>query len=256
MKLNLKKPIIFFDLETTGINVSTDRIVEICYIKVMPNGNELSRNMRINPGMHIPEEASAVHGIYDEDVKDCPTFKEVAQDIANDFQGCDIAGFNSNRFDVPMLAEEFLRAQVNIDLSRHNAVDVQVIYHKLEQRTLSAAYKFYCDKELVDAHSALADTRATYEILMAQLDKYPDTLENDIEFLSQYSSFTRNVDYAGRMVYDDAGREVFNFGRYKGMLVSDVLQRDPGYYGWMMNGDFPLNTKQKLTEVRVRSLKV
>ncbi len=256
MKLNLKKPIIFFDLETTGINVSADRIVEICYIKVMPNGNELSRNMRINPGMHIPEEASAVHGIYDEDVKDCPTFKEVAHDIANDFQGCDIAGFNSNRFDVPMLAEEFLRAQVNIDLSRHNAVDVQVIYHKLEQRTLSAAYKFYCGGELVDAHSALADTRATYEILMAQLDKYPDVLKNDVEFLSQYSSFTRNVDYAGRMVYDDAGREVFNFGRYKGMLVSDVLQRDPGYYGWMMNGDFPLNTKQKLTEVRMRSLKV
>ena len=222
----------------------------------MPNGNELSRNMRINPEMHIPEEASAVHGIYDEDVKDCPTFKEVARDIAADFEGCDIAGFNSNRFDVPMLAEEFLRAQVNIDLSRHNAVDVQVIYHKLEQRTLSAAYKFYCGGELVDAHSALADTRATYEILMAQLDKYPDVLKNDVEFLSQYSSFTRNVDYAGRMVYDDAGREVFNFGRYKGMLVSDVLQRDPGYYGWMMNGDFTLNTKQKLTEIRVRSLKV
>lgn len=222
----------------------------------MPNGNELSRNMRINPGMHIPDEASAVHGIYDEDVKDCPTFKEVARDIAADFEGCDIAGFNSNRFDVPMLAEEFLRAQVNIDLSRHNAVDVQVIYHKLEQRTLSAAYKFYCGGELVDAHSALADTRATYEILMAQLDKYPDILENDIEFLSNYSSFTRNVDYAGRMVYDDEGREVFNFGRYKGILVSEVLQRDPGYYGWMMNGDFPLNTKQKLTEIRVRSLKV
>ena len=154
-----------------------------------------------------------------------------------------------------MLAEEFLRAQVDIDLSRHNAVDVQVIYHKLEQRTLSAAYKFYCGGELVDAHSALADTRATYEILMAQLDKYPDVLQNDVEFLSQYSSFSRNVDYAGRMVYDEAGREVFNFGRYKGMLVADVLQRDPGYYGWMMNGDFPLNTKQKLTEVRLRSLK-
>ena len=255
MKLNLKKPIIFFDLETTGVNVSTDRIVEICYIKVMSNGNELSRNMRINPGMPIPAEASAVHGIYDEDVKDCPTFKEVARDIAADFEGCDIAGFNSNRFDVPMLAEEFLRAQVDIDLSRHNAVDVQVIYHKLEQRTLSAAYKFYCGGELVDAHSALADTRATYEILMAQLDKYPDVLQNDVEFLSQYSSFSRNVDYAGRMVYDEAGREVFNFGRYKGMLVADVLQRDPGYYGWMMNGDFPLNTKQKLTEVRLRSLK-
>lgn len=254
MKLNLKKPIIFFDLETTGVNVSSDRIVEICYIKVMPGGNELSRTMRINPGMHIPEEASAVHGITDEDVKDCPTFKEVAKDIAKDFEGADIAGFNSNRFDVPMLAEEFLRAQVNIDLSRHNAVDVQVIYHKLEQRTLSAAYKFYCGKDLVDAHSALADTRATYEILMAQLDKYPDVLQNDVEYLSQYSSFTRNVDYAGRMVYDDAGREIFNFGRYKGMPVSEVFMRDPGYYAWMMNGDFALNTKQKLTEIRTRSL--
>lgn len=255
MKLNLKKPIIFFDLETTGINVSTDRIVEICYIKVMPNGNETSKNMRINPGMHIPEEASSVHGITDEDVKDCPTFKQVAREIANDFEGCDIAGFNSNRFDVPMLAEEFLRAQINIDLSKHNAIDVQVIYHKLEQRTLSAAYKFYCGGELVDAHSALADTRATYEILMAQLDKYPDILHNDVEFLSQYSSFTRNVDYAGRMVYDDNGKEIFNFGRYKGIPVDDVLLRDPGYYGWMMNGDFPLNTKQKLTEIRMRSLK-
>ena len=255
MKLNLKKPIVFFDLETTGINVSTDRIVEICYIKVMPNGNELSRTMRINPEMSIPKEASDVHGITNDDVKDCPTFKEVAREIAKDFEGCDIAGFNSNRFDVPMLAEEFLRAGVDIDLRRHNTNDVQVIYHKLEQRTLSAAYKFYCGGELVDAHSALADTRATYEILMAQLDKYPDILKNDIEFLSDYSSFTRNVDYAGRMVYDDAGREIFNFGRYKGMLVSEVLQRDPGYYGWMMNGDFPLNTKQKLTEIRLRSIK-
>lgn len=255
MKLNLKKPIIFFDLETTGVNVSTDRIVEICYIKVMPNGNELSKNMRINPCMHIPEEATSVHGITDDDVKDCPTFKQVAKEIANDFEGCDIAGFNSNRFDVPMLAEEFLRAQVNIDLSKHNAIDVQVIYHKLEQRTLSAAYKFYCGGELIDAHSALADTRATYEILMAQLDKYPDILHNDVEFLSQYSSFTRNVDYAGRMIYDDNGKETFNFGRYKGIPVNEVLVRDPGYYGWMMNGDFPLNTKQKLTEIRMRSLK-
>ena len=255
MKLNLVKPIIFFDLETTGTDISKDRIVEICYIKVWPDGKEVEYTKRINPEMHIPEGASAVHGIYDEDVKDCPTFKEVARDIAKDFEGCDIAGFNSNRFDVPMLAEEFLRADVDIDLSRHKAVDVQVIFHKLEQRTLSAAYKFYCGGELVDAHSALADTRATYEILMAQLDRYPDTLKNDIEFLSDFSSFSRNVDYAGRMVYDEAGREVFNFGRYKGMLVSDVLQRDPGYYGWMMNGDFPLNTKQKLTEIRLRSIK-
>lgn len=256
MKLNLKNPIIFFDLETTGVDVSKDRIVEICYIKVWPNGNEVSRTMRINPGMHIPEQSTAVHGIKDEDVKDCPLFKDVAREIANDFQGCDIAGFNSNRFDLPMLAEEFLRAQVDIDLSRHRAIDVQVIYHKLEQRTLSAAYKFYCGAELVDAHSALADTRATYEILQAQLDHYPEVLKNDMEFLSEFSSFTRNVDFAGRMVYDDAGNEIINFGKYKGEKVETVLARDPGYYAWIMNGDFPLNTKQKLTEVRVRSLKV
>ncbi len=252
MKLNLKNSIIFFDLETTGVDVSKDRIVEICYIKVFPNGNEISRTMRINPGMHIPETASAVHGIYDDDVKDCPLFKDVAKEIANDFVGCDIAGFNSNRFDLPLLAEEFLRAQVDIDLSRHHAIDVQVIYHKLEQRTLSAAYKFYCGADLENAHSALADTRATYEILQAQLDRYPDVLKNDMEFLSQYSSFNRNVDFAGRIVYDEKGTEVFNFGRYKGESVVSVFQRDPGYYAWMMNGDFPLNTKQVLTRIKVR----
>ncbi|MBR5335098.1 MAG: 3'-5' exonuclease [Bacteroidaceae bacterium] len=255
MKLNLKNPIIFFDLETTGVDVSKDRIVEICYIKVWPNGNEVSRTMRINPGMHIPEQASAVHGIYDADVADCPTFKEVAKEIANDFTGCDLAGFNSNRFDLPMLAEEFLRAQVDIDLTRHRAIDVQVIYHKLEQRTLSAAYKFYCGAELVNAHSALADTRATYEILQAQLDRYPDVLVNDMEFLSQFSSFTRNADFAGRIVFDDAGNEVFNFGKYKGEKVETVLLRDSGYYAWMMNGDFPLNTKQVLTRIKLRTAK-
>ena len=255
MKLNLKTPIIFFDLETTGVDVSKDRIVEICYIKVWPNGNEVSRTMHINPGMHIPEQSSAVHGIYDADVADCPTFKEVAQDIANDFMGCDIAGFNSNRFDLPMLAEEFLRAQVDIDLTLHRAIDVQVIYHKLEQRTLSAAYKFYCGAELVNAHSALADTQATYEILKAQLDHYPDVLVNDMDFLSQFSSFTRNVDFAGRMVYDDNGNELFNFGKYKGERVDVILQRDPGYYAWMMNGDFPLNTKQALTRIKLRGIK-
>lgn len=255
MKLNLKNPIIFFDLETTGVDVSKDRIVEICYIKVWPNGNEVSRTMRINPGMPIPEQASAVHGIYDADVADCPTFKEVAKEIANDFTGCDLAGFNSNRFDLPMLAEEFLRAQVDIDLTRHRAIDVQVIYHKLEQRTLSAAYKFYCGAELVNAHSALADTRATYEILQAQLDHYPDVLVNDMEFLSQFSSFTRNADFAGRIIFDDAGNEVFNFGKYKGEKVETVLLRDSGYYAWMMNGDFPLNTKQVLTRIKLRTAK-
>ncbi len=252
MKLNLKTPIIFFDLETTGVDIAKDRIVEICYIKIFPNGNEVSRTMRINPGMHIPESSSAVHGISDNDVKDCPLFKEVAKEIANDFIGCDIAGFNSNRFDLPLLAEEFLRAGVDIDLSRHRAIDVQVIYHKLEQRTLSAAYKFYCGADLENAHSALADTRATYEILQAQLDRYPDILQNDMDFLSQYSTFSRNVDFAGRIVYDEAGNEVFNFGRYKGERVADVLKRDIGYYGWMMNGDFPLNTKQVLTRIKMR----
>ncbi len=252
MKLNLKNPLVFFDLETTGTNINSDRIVEICYLKVYPNGNEEAKTMRINPEMHIPEQASAVHGIYDEDVADCPTFKDVARRIAADIEGCDLAGFNSNRFDIPVLAEEFLRAGVDVDLMKHKFVDVQVIYHKLEQRTLSAAYKFYCEKNLEDAHTAEADTRATYEVLKAQLDRYPDVLENDIKFLSEYSSFSKNVDFAGRIVYDDNGIEVFNFGKYKGIPVVEVLQRDPGYYSWILNGDFTLNTKNVLTKIRLR----
>ena len=254
MKLNLKNPLVFFDLETTGTNINSDRIVEICYLKVYPNGNEESKTMRINPGMHIPEAASAVHGIYDADVADCPTFKEVARSVANDIEGCDLAGFNSNRFDIPLLAEEFLRAEVDIDLSRRKFVDVQVIFHKMEQRTLSAAYKFYCGKDLEDAHTAEADTRATYEVLMAQLDRYPEDLQNDVNFLSDFSSFNKNVDFAGRMVYDDKGVEVFYFGKYKGMSVAEVLKRDPGYYGWILNSDFTLNTKAMLTKIRLREL--
>ena len=254
MKLNLKNPLVFFDLETTGVDISKDRIVEICYIKVFPDGSEKECTRRINPGMHIPEGASAVHGIYDEDVKDCPSFKEVAKEIASDFEGCDLAGFNSNRFDLPLLAEEFLRAQVDIDLTRHHAIDVQVLYHKREPRTLTAAYKFYCGKNLEDAHSALADTRATYEVLKAQLDHYAD-MENDMDVLSKESSFTNNVDFAGRIVYDENGREAFNFGKYKGMPVDAVLDRDPGYYGWMMNGEFTLNTKQVLTRIKLRGIK-
>ena len=234
MKLNLKNPLVFFDLETTGTNINSDRIVEICYLKVYPNGNEESKTMRINPEMHIPEASSAIHGIYDGDVADCPTFKDVAKKIASDIEGCDLAGFNSNRFDIPVLAEEFLRAGVDIDLMKHKFVDVQVIYHKLEQRTLSAAYKFYCDKNLEDAHTAEADTRATYEVLKAQLDRYSDVLENDITFLSNYSCHTKNVDFAGRIVYNDQGVEVFNFGKYKGMSVAEVLKKDLGYYGWIM----------------------
>ena len=252
MKLNLKNPLVFFDLETTGTNINSDRIVEICYLKVYPNGNEESKTMRINPEMHIPEASSAIHGIYDADVADCPTFKDVAKKIASDIEGCDLAGFNSNRFDIPVLAEEFLRAGVDIDLMKHKIVDVQVIYHKLEQRTLSAAYKFYCDKNLEDAHTAEADTRATYEVLKAQLDRYSDVLENDITFLSNYSCHTKNVDFAGRIVYNDQGVEVFNFGKYKGMSVAEVLKKDLGYYGWIMQGDFTLNTKNVLTKIRLR----
>ncbi len=250
MKLNLKNPIVFFDLETTGVNVASDRIVEISYLKVYPNGNEMSRTMRINPEMHIPEQASEVHGIYDADVADCPTFKQVAKEIANDFEGADIAGFNSNRFDVPLLAEEFLRADVDLDMTRRKFIDVQVIFHRMEQRTLSAAMKFYCGKELEGAHSADADTRATYEVLQAQLDRY-DELQNDIVWLSEFSSHTNNVDFAGRIVRNEQGIEVFNFGKYKGMPVVDVFRRDPGYYSWMLQGDFTLNTKQVLTRIKL-----
>ena len=252
MKLNLKNPLVFFDLETTGTNINSDRIVEICYLKIYPNGNEEAKTLRINPEMHIPEASSAVHGIYDEDVVDCPTFKDVAKNIASDIEGCDLAGFNSNRFDIPVLAEEFLRAGVDIDLMKRKFVDVQVIYHKLEQRTLSAAYKFYCEKNLEDAHTAEADTRATYEVLKAQLDRYADVLENDINFLSNYSCYSRNVDFAGRIVYNDQDVEVFNFGKYKGVSVKEVLQKDPGYYSWIMQGDFTLNTKNVLTKIRLR----
>ena len=252
MKLNLKNPIVFFDLETTGTNINSDRIVEICYLKVYPNGNEESKTLRINPEMPIPAESSAVHGIYDADVADCPTFKEVAKSIANDIEGCDLAGFNSNRFDIPVLAEEFLRAGVDIDMSKRKFVDVQVIFHKMEQRTLTAAYKFYCGLE--DAHTAEADTRATYEVLMAQLDRYPEELQNDMSFLADYSSYNKNVDFAGRMVYDDNGVEVFNFGKYKGQSVSEVLKKDPGYYSWILNSDFTLNTKAMLTKIRLREL--
>ena len=252
MKLNLKNPLVFFDLETTGTNINSDRIVEICYLKVYPNGNEESKTMRINPEMHIPEASSAIHGIYDADVADCPTFKDVAKSIANDLEGCDLAGFNSNRFDIPLLAEEFLRVGVDIDMMKRKFVDVQVIFHKMEQRTLSAAYKFYCDKNLEDAHTAEADTRATYEVLKAQLDRYPEVLENDVKFLAEYSSYNKNVDFAGRIVYNEEGVEVFNFGKYKGMPVAEILKKDSGYFGWLMQGDFTLNTKNVLTKIRLR----
>lgn len=252
MRLNLKNPLVFFDLETTGIDITKDRIVEISYVKVFPNGKEESKTMRINPERPIPPESTAIHGITDDDVKDCPTFKAVAKTLAAQIEGCDLAGYNSNRFDIPLLAEEFLRADVNIDLNRRKFVDVQTIFHKMEQRTLSAAYKFYCNKTLENAHTAAADTMATYEVLQAQMDRYPE-LQNDIAFLSDFSSYNNNVDFAGRMIYNDKKEEVFNFGKFKGRLVEDVLKNEPGYYAWMMNSDFPLNTKQKLTEIKLRN---
>jgi len=250
MQLKLKNPLVFFDLETTGINITKDRIVEISYLKVMPDGKEECKTRRVNPQMPIPEQATAIHGITDDDVKDCPTFKELAKSLAVQIEGCDLAGFNSNRFDIPVLAEEFLRAGIEIDLTKRKFIDVQTIFHKMEQRNLAAAYKFYCGKDLVDAHSAESDTRATYEVLKSQLDKYSE-LENDVDALSKFSSFNNNVDFAGRMIYNEKGDEVINFGKYKGQLVREVLLKDFGYYGWIMNGDFPLNTKQKLTEIRL-----
>lgn len=252
MKLQLKNPIVFFDLETTGTNIVTDRIVEISYHKVSPNGREETKTIRVNPGMPIPPHASAIHGIYDADVANCPTFKVVAKEIARDIEGCDLAGYNSNRFDIPLLAEELLRADVDIDLMKRKFVDVQVIFHKMEARTLSAAYKFYCGKELEGAHGAEADTLATYEVLKAQLDMYPD-LQNDIEFLSKFTMQSNNVDFSGRIVYNDKGEEVINFGKYKGQKVEDVLKKDLGYYGWMMNSDFSLHTKKVLTNIKLRS---
>ena len=253
MRLNLKNPIIFFDLETTGINIASDRIVEISYLKVDLNGNETEKTMRVNPGIPIPEKATEVHGITDDDVKDAPGFNEVARSLARDFEGCDLAGYNSVRFDIPLLAEEFLRAGVDIDLKRKKFVDVQVIFMKMEPRTLSAAYKFFTGQVLEEAHSAAADTRATYEVLQAQLDRY-DNLENDVASLAEFSAHNRNVDFAGRIVYDDQDVETFNFGKYKGRPVKEILAQDPGYYGWMMNGDFPLYTKKVLTSIKLKSL--
>ncbi len=253
MKLKLKRPIVFFDLETTGVDTSKDRIVEISMIKVMPDGEEITKTRLINPGMPIPPSATAIHGITDEDVKDCPTFAQIAKSLEQFIRGCDFGGFNSNRFDLPLLVEEFMRAGVDVDFKRRKFVDVQNIFHKKEQRTLIAAYKFYCDKDLTEAHSAEADTRATYEVLQAQLDKYLD-LENDIDALAEFSARGETVDYAGRIVYDEKGVEVFGFGKYKGRSVCEIFSLEPSYYDWMMKGDFPLYTKKVITELRFREL--
>lgn len=253
MKLQLRNPIVFFDLETTGINIAKDKIVEISVLKISPNGKEEQRTIRVNPGMHIPEEATAIHGIRDEDVKDCPVFKNIAKELARFIEGCDLGGYNSNRFDIPLLAEEFLRAEVDFDMRKRRFVDVQTIFHKMEQRTLSAAYRFYCNKNLEDAHTAAADTMATYEVLQAQLDRYGDALQNDVDFLSKFSTQNNTVDFAGFIVYNADGVEVFNFGKNKGIPVERVLKEQPGYYAWMLNAEFPLYTKKILTEIKLRS---
>ncbi len=251
MRLNLKKPILFFDIESTGLNVSSDRIVEISVVKVFPDGSREVKTRRINPTIPISAESQKIHGISDEDVKDCPTFKRIAKSLAQWMEGCDIAGYNSNKFDIPMLAEEFLRAEVDYDFRKRNLVDVQNIFHKMEQRTLSAAYKFYCEKDLENAHSAEADTMATYEILEAQLDRYSDTLRNDIQFLADFSAKSNFMDYACRIMLNDKDEPVFNFGKHKGHLVKEVFEKEPSYYDWMMKGDFTLDTKSVITKIKL-----
>ena len=246
MKLNLTRPLIFFDLETTGTNIVKDRIVEFSYIKVYPDGSEETKSRRLNPEMHIPEAATAVHHISDEDVKDAPTFRQVSKALLAIFDGCDIAGYNSNKFDVPLLIEEFARVGLNFDISGRHFVDVQNIFHKMEQRTLVAAYRFYCGKELEGAHSALADTRATYEVLKSQLDRY-EGLENDVEKLADFSRAGRGIDLAARFVLDDNDVPVLNFGKHKGKPVKDVFRKEPSFYAWLMQGDFARNTKDVAT---------
>ncbi len=253
MELKLSKPICFFDLETTGIDITKDRIVEISILKVYPNGNKESKTWLVNPTIPIPKAASDVHGITDERVAGEPTFKELAKQIHNMIKDSDLAGYNSDRFDIPLLAEEMLRAEVDFDLGNRVSVDVQTIFHKMEQRTLSAAYKFYCGKDLIDAHTASADTNATYEILKAQLDRY-DSLENNIKKLSEFTYRKQIADFAGFIGYNDKGEEVFTFGKHKGKRVEDIFDEEPGYFGWLLSADFPLYTKKILTAIKLRKL--
>ncbi|ALJ06643.1 DNA polymerase III subunit epsilon [Pseudalgibacter alginicilyticus] len=252
MQLNLTKPICFFDLETTGVNITSDRIVEISVLKVYPNGKEESKTWLVNPGIPIPKEVTEIHGISDVDVADKPLFKEIAKEVFNLIKDSDLGGFNSNRFDIPLLAEEMLRAEVDFDMKNRLAIDVQTIFHKMEQRTLSAAYKFYCDESLENAHSAEADTRATYEVLKAQVAKY-DEVENDTKFLAEFSSRKKFADFAGFLVFNKNGEECFSFGKHKGKPVTDILEKEPGYFGWLLNSDFPLYTKKVLTAIKLRS---
>ena len=266
MLLNLKNPVVFLDLETTGMDIVKDRIVEIALLKIHLDGREEELLHRLNPEIPISEEATRIHGITNDDVANEPTFKTVAKTLARFIEGCDLGGFNSNRFDIPLLAEEFLRANVDIDMKKRKFIDVQAIFHKMEKRTLAAAYLFYCQKPLTNAHSALADTRATYEVLQAQLNTYKNVeyedakgnkcvpIVNDVEKLSEFSAYDRNVDFVGRIVYNEKGVEVFNFGKNKGVPVEKVLKEQPGYYGWMMNGEFPLYTKKVLTQIKLRMI--
>lgn len=258
MKLNLKRPLAFFDLEATGINVASDRIVEISILKANPDGSEEIKTLKIKPSIPIPLESSLIHGIYDEDIKDAPTFKEVAHDIIAFLADADLAGYNSNKFDIPMLMEEFLRVGIKFDIDDRKFVDVQNIFHQMEQRTLKAAYKFYCGKDIINAHSAEADIRATYEVLLSQLDKYEGKewedkkgnvskpVKNDVEALHTFTNLNKPVDFAGRMVFNEDYEPVFNFGKHKNKTVFQVFDEEPSYYSWMMNGDFPLYTKNRL----------
>jgi DNA polymerase-3 subunit epsilon len=262
--LRLKKPLAFFDLETTGVNIARDRIVEISVVKALQNGETEIRTRRVNPEMPIPLESSLIHGIYDEDVKDAPTFKSLAKNLATFLEGCDLAGFNSNRFDIPMLVEEFLRVGVEFDIKNRRTVDTQRIYHMMEPRNLSAAYKYYCDKTLMDAHSAEADTIATFEVLQGQIQKYEGqkvfdnhgkelgSVENDVAALHALTA-SKIIDFAGRMVFNDKGEEVFNFGKHNGKRVADILKNEPSFYDWMMKAEFPLDTKRRLTEIKLRA---
>lgn len=251
MQLNLKNPLVFFDIESTGLDVSNDRIVEISVVKVFPDGSVETKTRRINPTIPIPAQAQAIHGISDEDVKDCPTFRQVAKSLAQFMSGCDIAGYNSNKFDIPLLSEEFLRADVDFDFRKRNLIDVQNIFHKMEQRTLVAAYRFYCGKELEGAHGAEADTMATYEVLKAQLDRYPE-LKNDVKELAEFSKNNKFLDYAGRLALNEKDEPIFNFGKHKGKSVKSVFEHEPSYYSWMMEGDFTRDTKKVLTELYLK----
>jgi DNA polymerase-3 subunit epsilon len=250
--ISLHRPIAFIDLETTGINIASDRIVEISILKLLPDQSTHTDTFRVNPGIPIPAESSAIHGIYDKDVKDCPTFKELAPQLVKILEQCDLAGYNSNKFDIPLLVEEFLRVEIDFDIEGRKLIDVQNIFHKMEQRTLAAAYKFYCNSELENAHSAEADVKATYEVLKAQVEKY-NTLQNDVGSLHTFSLMSDYVDLAGRIIRDKKGVEVFNFGKHKGKPVAQVFRDEPSYYNWMMDGDFPLYTKRVITRLRLKA---